>query len=116
MELTFENAVEIAKKYNFCYNKDLLEIVIPNNIFIDDDDLTFMHIKYNGEVICAYKFGLTTQENGKFGYHTTEIKIITTTEEFEEIIKNFLSFVELTKQIEKKYAEQIKLNKMDKDF
>ena len=32
MELTDELAIKIAKKYNFVYDEELKEIVIPNNI------------------------------------------------------------------------------------
>lgn len=119
MKLTIENAVEIAKKYNFVYDEDLEEIVIPNGIRIDDDDFAFMRFEHGGQGIdynCAYEFGLTAPKSGKFGYHTSTFRSITTTEEFEENIKNFLSFIELTKPLEKKYVEQIKLNKMDGDF
>ena len=119
MKLTVENAVEIAKKYNFHFDEDLLGIIIPTNIYIDDGDFSFLRfetgingIKFN----CAYEFGLSVYKSGRFGYHTTLFKNITTTEEFEENIKNFLFFIELTKPLEKKYAEQVKLNKMDGDF
>lgn len=119
MELTVENAIEIAEKYGFSYEKELLEIVIPSNIYIDDDYFAFLRFE-NGskglEYNCAYEFGLIVHKNGKFGYHTVMFKTITTTEEFEENIKNFLYFIELTKPLEKKYAEQVKLNKMDGDF
>ena len=118
MELTDELAIKIAKKYNFVYDDELKEIVIPNNIRIDDDDLRFMSfVEEDGtKYSCAYEFGITALQDGKFGYHTTSYKNITTTEEFEENIKNFLSFIELVKPLEKKYAEQIKLNKIGGDF
>ena len=118
MELTVKNAVEIAKKYNFIYDEELAEIVIPNIVRIDDNDLRFMALEpEDGDRFsCAYEFGITAQKDGKFGYHTTSYKNITTTEEFEENIKNFLSFIELLKPLEKKYAEQIKLNKIGGDF
>lgn len=119
MKLTVENAVEIAKKYGFTYDEDLLAIIVPTNIYIDDDDFSFMQIEpgvENPEFKCAYEFGVTALEFGKFGFHTTTVKNITTTEELEENIKNFLFFIELTKPLEKKYAEQVKLNKIDGDF
>ena len=118
MELTDEIAIKIAKKYNFVYDEELKEIVIPNNIRIDDDDLRFMSfVEEDGTTYsCAYEFGITAQKDGKFGYHTTSYKNITTTEEFEENIKNFWAFIELVKPLEKKYAEQIKLNKIGGDF
>ena len=113
MKLTVENAVEIAKKYNFHFDEDLLGIIIPTNIYIDDGDFSFLRFEtFN----CAYEFGLSVYKSGRFGYHTTSFKNITTTEEFEENIKNFLFFIELTKPLEKKYAEQVKLNKIDGDF
>lgn len=119
MKLTVENAIEIAKKHGFSYKKELLEIVIPSNIYIDDDYLTFLRFE-NGskglEYRCVHEFGLIAHKNGKFGYRTVMFKTITTTEELEENIKNFLSFIELTKPLEKKYAERVKLNKMDGDF
>ena len=118
MELTDELAIKIAKKYNFVYDEELKEIVIPNNIRIDDDDLRFMSfVEEDGtKYSCAYEFGITALQDGKIGYHTSSFKNITTTEEFEENIKNFLSFIELVKPLEKKYAEQIKLNKIGGDF
>lgn len=119
MKLTVENAIEIAKKYNFPFDEDLQEIVIPPNIYIDDNYFSFMKIEpgvENPEFKCAYEFGVTALEFGKFGFHTTTIKNITTTEELEENIKNFLFFIELTKPLEKKYAEQVKLNKISGDF
>lgn len=124
MKLTVKNAIEIAKKYNFFYDEDLQEIVIPHNIRIDDDDWSFMRFEVcedaeeneNDEFNCAYEFGVTALESGKFGFHTSTFRNITTTEEFEENIKNFLSFIELVKPLEKKYAEQVKLNKIGGDF
>lgn len=119
MKLTVENAVEIAEKYGFTYDKKLLEIIIPHLIYIDDDYFSFMKIEpgvENPEFKCAYEFGVTALEFGKFGFHTTTVKNITTTEELEENIKNFLFFIELAKPLEKKYAEQVKLNKIDGDF
>lgn len=118
MKLTVENAIEIAKKYNLVYDEDLQEIDIPPSIVIDDDDFSFMRFEsYNEtEFNCAYEFGVTALESGKFGFHTSTFRNITTTEEFEENIKNFLSFIELVKPLEKKYAEQVKLNKIDGDF
>ena len=119
MKLTVENAVEIAKKYNFAYDEDLQEIVIPSNIWIDDDDLGFMRLEtgIDGlEFNCAYEFGITALKSGKFGFHTSTFSNITTTEEFEENIKNFLYLIELAKPLEKKYQEQVKLNKMSGDF
>lgn len=118
MELTDEIAIKIAAKYNFVYDEDLNEIVIPHNIRIDDDDWAFMRlVEEDGDTYsCAYEFAVTAQKDGKFGYHTTSFRNITTAEEFEENIKNFLSFIELVKPLEKKYAEQIKLNKIDGDF
>lgn len=116
MKLTVENAVEIAKKYNFPYDEDLREIVVPNIIWVDDDDLTFMRFEPDNDFSCAYEFGITALKSGKFGYHTYTFRNITTTEEFEENIKNFLKFIELTKPLEKKYAEQVKLNKISGDF
>lgn len=124
MKLTVENAVEIAKKYNFAYDEDLQEIVIPPSIGIDDDDFSFMRFEVcedaegneNEEFNCAYEFGVTALENGKLGFHTSTFKNITTTEEFERNIKNFLGFIELVKPLEKKYQEQVKLNKMIGDF
>lgn len=119
MKLTIENAVEIAKKYNFVYDEELAEIVIPPNIYIDDDDFSFMRFESSSEGIdysCAYEFGITAMKTGKFGYHTSTFRNITTTEEFEANIKNFLKFIELTKELEKKYAEQVKLNKICGDF
>lgn len=119
MKLTVENAVEIAKKYNFVYDKDLEEIVVPNSIRIDDDDFVFMRFEHGGQGIdynCAYEFGLTALKSGKFGYHTSTFRSITTTEELEENIKNFLAFIELSNSMEKKYAEEIKLNKIIGDF
>ena len=119
MELTDEIAIKIAKKYNFAYDEELNEIVISNlNIRIDDDDLRFMSfVEEDGtKYSCAYEFGITAQTNGKFGFHTTSFKNITTAEEFEENIKNFYSFIELVKPLEKKYAELIKLNKIGGDF
>lgn len=124
MKLTVENAVEIAKKYNFSYDEDLEEIVIPQSIVIDDDDFSFMRFEVckdaegneNEEFDCAYEFGVTALESGKFGFHTTTFKNITTTEEFEKNLKNFLYFIELVKPFEKKYKEQIKLNNMTGDF
>ena len=124
MKLTIENAVEIAKKYNFAFDEDLLEIVIPRSIVIDDDDFSFMRFEVcedaegneNDEFNCAYEFGVTALENGKLGFHTSTFKNITTTEEFEGNIKNFLAFIELVKPLEKKYQEQVKLNKMIGDF
>lgn len=118
MKLTVENAIEIAKKYNFQFDENLREIVIPHNIRIDDDDFSFMSIKghQKTEFNCAYEFGVTALESGKFGFHTSTFKIITTTEEFESNIKNFLYFIELAKPLEKKYAEQVKLNKIGGDF
>ena len=119
MKLTDELAIKIAKKYNFVYDEDLEEIVMPNGIRIDDDDFAFMRFEYGGQGIdynCAYEFGLTALKSGKFGYHTSTFRSITTTEELEENIKNFLAFIELVKPLEKKYAEEIKLNKMIGDF
>ena len=118
MELTDEIAIKIAKKYNFVYDEELKEIVIPNIVRIDDDDLRFMSfVEEDGtKYSCAYEFGITALQDGKFGFHTSSFKNITTTEEFEENIKNFLSFIELVKPLEKKYAEQIKLNKIGGDF
>ena len=118
MELTDELAIKIAKKYNFVYDEELKEIVIPNNIRIDDDDLRFMtFVEEDGtKYSCAYELGVTAQIDGKFGFHTTSFKNITTTEEFEANIKNFFAFIELVKPLEKKYAEQIKLNKIGGDF
>lgn len=124
MKLTVENAVEIATKYNFAYDEDLQEIVIPPSIGIDDDDFSFMRFEVcedaegneNDEFNCAYEFGVTALENGKLGFHTSTFKNITTTEEFERNIKNFLTFIELVKPLEKKYQEQVKLNKMIGDF
>ena len=124
MKLTLENAIEIAKKYNFAFDEDLLEIVIPPSIVIDDDDFSFMRFEMcedaegnkNDEFNCAYEFGVTALENGKLGFHTSTFKNITTTEEFEGNIKNFLAFIELVKPLEKKYQEQVKLNKMIGDF
>lgn len=68
------------------------------------------------EYSCVHEFGLIVHKNGRFGYRTLSFKKITTTEEFEENIKNFLSFIKLAKPLEKKYAEQVKLNKIDGDF
>lgn len=119
MKLTVENAVEIAKKYNFAYDEDLQEIVVPTNIYIDDDDFSFMRVEPGVEdpdYNCAFEFGVTALKTGKFGFHTSTYKNITTTEELEENIKNFLYFIELAKPLEKKYAEHVKLNKMDGDF
>lgn len=120
MELTVENAVEIAKKYNFSYDEDLEEIIIPNNICVDDDDYSFMRFEpgmVEGiDFSCAYEFGVTALESGKFGFHTSTFRYIKTTEEFERNIKNFLAFIELSKPLEKKYAEQVKLNKISGDF
>ena len=119
MKLTVENAVKIAEKYNFSYDEDLEEIVIPQSIVIDDDDFSFMRfISVNDDIeySCAYEFGVTALESGKFGFHTTTFKNITTTEEFEKNLKNFLYFMELVKPFEKKYKEQIKLNNMTGDF
>ncbi len=118
MKLTDELAIKIAKKYNFIYDEDFNDVVVPDDIRIDDEDFTFMRINTTGEdrYNCAYEFGVTAQKSGKFGYHTTSFQVITTTEEFEENIKNFLSFIELTKPLEKKYVEQIKLNKIGGDF
>ena len=124
MKLTIENAVEIAKKYNFSYDEELGEIVIPPSIGIDDDDFSFMRFEVcedpegneNEEFNCAYEFGVTALESGKFGFHTSTFKNITTTEEFEGNIKNFLAFIELVKPHEKKYQEQVKLNKISGDF
>lgn len=118
MKLTVDNAIAIAKKYNFVYDEELAEIVIPPSIVIDDDDFSFMRFEgYNDtEFNCAYEFGVTALKGGKFGFHTSTFRNITTTEEFEENIKNFLYFMELVKPLEKKYAEQVKLNKMDGDF
>lgn len=119
MKLTVENAVKIAEKYNFTYDDDLEEIVIPHIIWIDDDDLTFMRFEHSSQGIdfsCAYEFGITALKSGKFGYHTSTYRNITTAEELEENIKNFLAFIELVKPLEKKYAEQIKLNKIGGDF
>lgn len=118
MELTVENAIEIAKKYDFIYDEELAEIVMPNIVRIDDNDLRFMALEAeNGDSFsCAYEFGITAQKDGNFGFHTTSYRNITTTEEFEENIKNFLSFIELVKPLEKKYAEQVKLNKIGGDF
>lgn len=119
MKLTVENAVEIAKKYNFSYDEDLQEIVIPPSIGIDDDDFSFMRVEPGVEdpdYNCAFEFGVTALESGKLGFHTSTFKNITTTEEFERNIKNFLTFIELVKPLEKKYQEQVKLNKMDGDF
>ena len=119
MKLTVENAIEIAEKYGFTYDEDLLAIVVPTNIYIDDDDFSFLLFEIGSEGFkynCAYEFGITALKSGKFGYHTTSFKNITTTEEFEENIKNFLFFIELAKLLEKKYAEQVKLNKIDGDF
>lgn len=118
MELTDEIAIKIAAKYNFVYDEDLNEIVIPHNIRIEDDDWSFMRLVDDAgdRYCCAYEFAVTAQKDGKFGYHTTSFGNITTAEEFEENIKNFLSFVELVKPLEKKYGEQVKLNKMVGDF
>lgn len=119
MKLTVENAIEIAKKYNFPFDEDLQGIVVPTNIYIDDADFTFLLFEFGSEGLkysCAYEFGLSVPKSGRFGYHTTSFKNITTTEEFEENIKNFLAFIELVKPLEKKYAEQVKLNKIDGDF
>ena len=118
MELTDEIAIKIAKKYNFVYDDELKEIVIPNNIRIDDDDLRFMSfVEEDGtKYSCAYEFGITALQDGKIGYHTSSFKNITTTEEFEENIKNFWAFIELVKPLEKKYAEQVKLHKIGGDF
>lgn len=124
MKLTVENAVEIAKKYNFAYDEDLQEIVIPPSIGIDDDDFSFMRFEVredaegneDDEFNCAYEFGVTALESGKLGFHTSTFKNITTTEEFERNIKNFLAFIELVKPFEKKYKEQVKLNNMTGDF
>ena len=119
MELTDEIAIKIAKKYNFAYDDELKEIVIPPlNIRIDDDDFRFMSfVEEDGtKYSCAYEFGVTALQDGKFGFHTSSFKNITTTEEFEENIKNFFAFIELLKPLEKKYAEQIKLNKIGGDF
>ena len=119
MKLTIENAVEIAKKYNFVYDEDLEEIVIPNGIRIDDDDFAFMRFESGSQGLvynCAYEFGVTALESGKFGFHTSTFRNITTTEEFEGNIKNFLAFIELVKPHEKKYVEQVKLNKISGDF
>ena len=119
MKLTVENAVEIAEKYGFTYDKKLLEIIIPHLIYIDDDDLTFLRFEYGSkglEYSCVHEFGLIVHKNGRFGYRTLSFKKITTTEEFEENIKNFLSFIKLAKPLEKKYAEHVKLNKIDGDF
>ena len=118
MKLTVENVVKTAEKYNFVYDEDLHEVVVPHNIYIDDNDFTFMRVVYleGLEYNCAYEFGISAQKDGKFGYHTTSFKNITTVEEFEENIKNFLAFIELAKPIEKKYAERVKLNKIGGDF
>lgn len=119
MKLTVENAIKIAEKYNFAYDEDLQEIIIPIRIVIDDDDFSFMRfISVNDdlEYSCAYEFGVTALESGKFGFHTTTFRNITTTEEFEENIKNFLFFIELIKPFERKYKEQVKLNKITGDF
>lgn len=119
MKLTVENAIEIAKKYNFPFDEDLQEIVIQPYILIDDNDFAFLRFEFGSEGIeysCAYEFGLNIQKSGRFGYHTTSFKNITTTEEFEENIKNFLAFIELVKPLEKKYQEQVKLNKISGDF
>ncbi len=118
MKLTDEIAIKIAEKYNFVYDEELKEIVIPYNIRIDDDDLRFMSfVEEDGtKYSCAYEFGITALQDGKIGYHTSSFKNITTAEEFEENIKNFLAFIELVKPLEKKYAEQIKLNKIGGDF
>ena len=45
MKLTVENAIEIAKKYNFHFDEDLLGIIIPTNIYIDDGDFSFCDLK-----------------------------------------------------------------------
>lgn len=118
MELTDEIAIKIAEKYHFVYDEDLKEIVIPHNIRIDDDDWGFMRLvdETGDHYSCAYEFGITAQKDGKFGYHTTSFRNITTAEEFEQNIKNFLSFVALVKPLEKKFGEQVKLNKMGEDF
>ena len=92
MKLTVENAIKIAEKYNFAYDEDLQEIIIPIRIVIDDDDFSFMRfISVNDdlEYSCAYEFGVTALESGKFGFHTTTFRNITTTEEFEETLKIF---------------------------
>lgn len=119
MKLTVENTIEIAKKYNFVYVEELNEILIPHTFRIDDDDWSFLRFVTDNDGLvynCAYEFGITALENGKFGYHTSTFKNITTTEEFDENIKNFLSFIELLKPLENKYAEQLKLNKIGGDF
>ena len=118
MKLTVENAIEIAKKYNFPFDEDLQEIVIPPSIVIDDHDFSFMRFEWDEDTvfICANTFGVKTLKSGKFGFHTSTFRNITTTEEFEENIKNFLTFIELVKPLEKKYAEQVKLNKISGDF
>lgn len=118
MKLTDELVIKIAKKYNFVYDEDFNDVLVPQDIRIDDEDFTFMRIYTTGKnrYDCAYEFGITAFKSGKFGYHTTSFQAITTTEEFEENIKNFLSFIELVKPLEKKYAEQTKLNKMGGDF
>lgn len=46
MKLTIENAVEIAKKYNFSYDKICNAIYIPNNIQIDHDSFVFMQFVF----------------------------------------------------------------------
>ena len=118
MKLTVENAIEIAKKYNFSYDKICNSIYIPNNIQIDHDSFVFMQFVFGSEKLeysCAYEFGVTTLESGKFGFHTSTFRNITT-EKFERNIKNFLAFIELVKPLEKKYQEQVKLNKIDGDF
>lgn len=119
MKLTVKNAIKIAEKYNFLYDEGLQEIVIPHNIRIDDDDWSFMRFVIGNEGLeynCAYEFGTIALKDGKFGFHTSTFRNITTTEEFEENIKNFLSFIELVKPLEKKYAERVKLNKIGGDF
>ena len=118
MKLTNKEAIKIAEKYNFVYDEDMNEIIIPSQFKIDDDDWSFMRFVDDDGTpyTCAVEFGMTALKDGTFTYHTSTFKNITTVEELEFYLKNFLSFVETIKPLEKKYKEQIKLNSMTGDF
>lgn len=92
MELTVENAVEIAEKYGFTYEEKMNEIVISHLIYIDDDDLIFLRFEYGSkgfEYSCAYEFGLIVHKNGKFGYRTVSLKKLQQQKNLKKTLKTF---------------------------
>lgn len=120
MKITENRVKEFIKDYDFLEldeDCDFINVIINSNkITITDDDYDFMHNDTDTEFSCAKRFGIEMNSDNSFGFKTTYFDTITTFEEFVENVKNFAKFVELAKPFELKYKEQIKLQKIQKDF